>query len=330
MEDRLKTESTEGPTREEMQKLTEMFKRMSNFEQEFEDEHAVNSDQDPVEKLAALDLDKMSQAELEAILGGDLMLRFQNYVASRTVSQELEDWKPWWVNGAAGGKVEDASVAMRLPTLPQGLPAFRQVSKTPPSEFLWTNLVEILFVYSYVSRAYMGDLESLQDEVVQTILDLSQILSATVSKYDSVPEAIIQVLNAIKAHRVVSNPPEFSAVALKDVVTLLQRPEYVLRAVSALKALFCASLDSPRLALDAPLDSSRLALGASSDLSRLALGASPDPSRPTFLASKKLHYYCVWFNSELQDNLDFVEEIFGSICLIIGGVHDKLIGKQSD
>lgn len=327
MEDRLRTESNERPTREEMQKLTEMFKRMSNFEQEFEDEHAVNSDQDPVEKLAALDLDKMPQAELEAILGSDLMLRFQNYVLSRTVSQELEAWKPWWADGAEGGKVEDASAAMRLPPLPQGLPAFRQVSKTPPSEFLWTNLVEILFVYSYVSRTYIGDLESLQHEVVQTILDLSQVLSATVSKHDSVPEAIIQVLNAIKAHRVVSNPPEFSAVALKDVVTLLQRPEYVLRAVSALEALFCTSLDSSRLAFGASVDLSHLALGASP---RLALGTSSDPSRPAFLASKKLHYYCVWFNSELEDNLDFIEEIFGSICLIIGGVHDKLIGKQSD
>lgn len=54
------------------------------------------------------------------------------------------------------------------------------------------------------------------------------------------------------------------------------------------------------------------------------------PPKDVFLASKKLLYYSSWLHSELTDNQDLVDEIFSSVVLILGGIHDRLLRKHTN
>jgi uncharacterized protein YacL (UPF0231 family) len=41
------------------------------------------------------------------------------------------------------------------------------------------------------------------------------------------------------------------------------------------------------------------------------------------LASKKIYFYAVWFNTEIKNNFDLVDEILRTLVVILGGVHDR-------
>lgn len=92
-----------------------------------------------------------------------------------------------------------------------------------------------------------------------------------------------------------NNPDIFAAGALKDLIELVRVPSNVLRAVCHLRHL---------------------------------LEAVPSPTKEEFLAGKKLLYYSSWLQSELMDNYDLVDEIFSSVVVILGGIHDRMLEKN--
>lgn len=94
-----------------------------------------------------------------------------------------------------------------------------------------------------------------------------------------------------------NNPDVFAAGAIKELIVLIREPINALHAICHLRCLF-------------------------EDV--------PSPPKEVFLAAKKLLYYASWLHSELTDNQDLVDEIFSSVVVILGGIHDRLLEKHKD
>lgn len=273
----------------EKTELVEMFKRLADFGSDLEDGKDFEVDSDKIESL--LETDQLDLERIQDALGEKLFARFQEFISGN----EMEEYVSWW-NRPAEAKVqimeEGRSVERRFPDLPVDLPSFRSISKHPPSEFLWTNLVDLLFVYVYLSNVFLGDLESLRFELIAAATELSPVLSEPTFKHVSVPAALNSIRNRIRASKDMSNPDHFVAACAKDLTCLLRTPEWALRALGHLWKVF---------------------------------NEAPEPPREVFLATKKIYYYLVWLNSEICDHPELVEEIFTSIILILGGFHDQLV-----
>lgn len=46
-------------------------------------------------------------------------------------------------------------------------------------------------------------------------------------------------------------------------------------------------------------------------------------SQEYFPAFKKIYFYTVWFNTEIKNNYDLVDEILRTLVVVLGGVHDR-------
>lgn len=184
---------------EEKQKLTELFKRMADFGADFDEESTDDSEEDPLEALAGMDSEDIDEDKLREILGTEMFEKFQEFM-KKDASQHT--WIPWWSSDKEEKVlVEEVSSTRNnfaKPLIHKDIPSFRSISKTPPSEFLWNNLLEILFVYTYSMNLYLGDLESSRPEVIDAILQVSGIISGKIQKYESAPQAITSTLHNIK------------------------------------------------------------------------------------------------------------------------------------
>lgn len=294
----MKAEKSIELTKEDKKQLTDLLKRMSDFGTDLEQEQKSDEDDDErLHKLASLNLDDMSIKEAEEILGEELLTKFNEFCDSAEAhSIQSQKFSPWW-NEDKSEKVidldEKSGQKLAPPVIDGNLPAFKSISKTPPSEFLWCNIMDLLLSYIYLYKVYLGDIDSLREEFVQVSLQISDILSARVSKHESVPAAINSIVNNILRHGVVSNPPEFIAAALDDLKCLIKDSENVVRCLCDMKRIF----------------------------------ELEPPTKNSFMASKKLYYYCVWLNSELQDNRELTDDIFSSMELIIKGIIDRILMK---
>lgn len=271
---------------DERKKLIEMFRRLSDFSSNLEDADDNSFDMMLAQLLdeRELDLEKIRES-----LGEDLFAQFQSFISD----SKIEDYCPWWKSSTDEKiKIVEFEDLETVPTVPFDLPSFRSISKIPPAESLWTNLVDLLFVYVYLSNVFMGDLEDMREEFISASLELSNILANPTHNYSG---GVPTVLNAIKQNfsscQDYSNPEHFVATCAKDLSILLKTPPHAIRALFHFWKIF---------------------------------DELPDKSKSVFLASKKLYYYVLWLNSEIIDHCELVEEIFASIIMIIGGFHDKL------
>ena len=273
---------------EERKKLSEMFKRLSEFRLESEeaDNHPFDMMLAQLLKERELDLDYIRES-----LGEDLFAQFQNFISE----SRAEDYCPWW-KALSNEKVKifDSKDMETIPIVPSDLPSFRSISKNPPAESLWTNLIDLLFVYVYLSNVFMGDLEEMREESISASLELSCILVNPSHNYlGGVPTVLNAIRQNISSSKDYNNPDHFVAACANDLIALLKTPQHAIRALFHFWKIF---------------------------------DELPDKPKSVFLASKKLYYYVLWLNSEMIDQCELVEEIFTSIIMIIGGFHDKLAG----
>ncbi len=279
IDDELHTAEAIKLTKEEKQKLTELFKRVSEFDESLGQE---SDEDDQLSRLAEINFDDVDERDLSELLGAEMYVKFKNYVGSQSVDKS---YTPWWKSSKI--------ITERQPGIIADLPAFRTISKSMPSEFLWNNLIDILFVCVYLMHVYLGEIDDVVDEFCSFVVDLSTVLSNSGAlKHESVPVALNTVLRRIRQHEDVSNPDVFIAETLYSLAELVRVPENILRALCHLHSVF---------------------------------ESMANKSKILFLVSKKLYYYCVWMNSEICDNLDLLEEIMSSVVLIIGGLHDSLV-----
>lgn len=276
---------------------------MSQFDVEWPSDEEKSGVEDPLARLAFLDLDTLSVEEIEATLGPELLKKFQDSLGSAgggdlldQVTTKAVSWRPWWDRPVQPVMKDSSSDLLsdfdEPPALPTNLPPFNKLSQAIPSEFFWNNLAELLFAYSYLSNLYLGTLNGYEDEVSFAYLSLSQVLSEPNLLHHAAIEALSAVIRRVKASPTLANPDVFLGKTVEDLIVLYRRPEDALRALNHVYTL---------------------------------IRRAAPTNRQFFLASKKVYFYLVWFHSELTNNFDLVEDIFTSMIMIFGGVHDRLV-----
>jgi hypothetical protein len=131
-----------------------MFKRVSQFDVEWPTD--MPEPEEPLSKLAMLDLDTLAVDEIEQILGDDLLDKFHASLKEDDAPEFLQnvittasEWVPWWISSKNLKMVQDSSSEIlkhtsEPPQIIPDLPPFQQISSIAPSEFLWNNLVELM------------------------------------------------------------------------------------------------------------------------------------------------------------------------------------------
>ena len=142
---------------DEKRKITEMFKRVSQFDVDWPSD--MPEPEEPLSKLAMLDLDTLAVDEIEEMLGDDLLNKFHASLKDDEAPPEFlqnfittaSEWIPWWISSKKEVKmVQDSSSEIlkhtsEPPHIISGLPPFQQISSVAPSEFLWNNLIELMY-----------------------------------------------------------------------------------------------------------------------------------------------------------------------------------------
>lgn len=144
---------------DEKRKITEMFKRVSQFDVDWPSD-IPEAEEEPLSRLAMLNLDTLAVEEIEAMLGDDLLDKFHASLKEDEAPLEFmqniittaSEWIPWWISSKQQVKmVQDSSSDIlkqtsEPPSIISGLPPFKQISSAAPSEFLWNNLVELMYL----------------------------------------------------------------------------------------------------------------------------------------------------------------------------------------
>ncbi len=178
--------------------MLEILKKLQNLEAE-EENVSEDSEDELMEKLASLDLEKTSTAELEALLGPKQMDKFQEMLSNGVPSDWLKEGQlavidPWFLCYQPG-IVLDEPVPDFIPKLwTETLPSLESVEN---SDFWWNDLVEVCIIYTFLHLQYdeseFADLEILNEEIIPVTLGLSSVLCSTSPEtftYTSAPEAI--------------------------------------------------------------------------------------------------------------------------------------------
>lgn len=143
-------------SREEKQRITEMFKRVSQFDVDWPSD--MNEAEEPLSKLAMMDINSLAVEEIEEILGNELLEKFHASLKEedapeymQSIMTSVSEWIPWWVSSRNVKMVQDSSSEIlkhtsEPPHLIPDLPPFHQISSAAPSEFLWNNLLELMYI----------------------------------------------------------------------------------------------------------------------------------------------------------------------------------------
>lgn len=188
--------------------MLQILKKLQNLDAEFseegeedEDEEEDDSDEELREKLATLDLEKTSAAELETLLGPKYMSKFQEMLttgipADWIESEQLNVIEPWFLRYHVGIVIDEP--------VPDYVPPLWTECKLPTldanvkdCDFWWNDLVELCIIYAFIYSQYdeseLADREILTEEVIPVALSLSSVLNSTSPEaftFASAPEAI--------------------------------------------------------------------------------------------------------------------------------------------
>ncbi|CAG8547079.1 6986_t:CDS:2, partial [Scutellospora calospora] len=170
---------------------------------------------------------------------------------------ELPLWKPWWENTSDKIievlpqvmeretqlsesfqiKLKDSS--SQRPQILSNIKRIEELTKKSPNPALALNLINILYVYAYISRIFNGSIHENVQDSINILWELSPILNATENVvFQSVDEAIMASYIIILQNPKYMQPPEFQSLILGDIICLLKSIDSVLAAFSDLYRLF--------------------------------------------------------------------------------------------
>ncbi|XP_077985951.1 zinc finger HIT domain-containing protein 2-like [Glandiceps talaboti] len=240
---------------EEKRKMLEMLKRV-------EDEHNdLDSDDEHVEsieeRIAGLDLDRDTDALWEKLTAGEKK-EFQSLIKEGNIENLVEVWEPWW-NKQDKKLIEEfdfkedpkedlhQETECRCPAVLENIPKLTELLKSrKPADRVQFNLIEILFTYAYIVRLYNGSHFDLPLQSVQSILNISLVLSEN-QTHGSTVEAVHSAIHRINQEKSLTSSVSFTISTLVDVIKILTGPNkrepvlYVLAALSDLHRLLTSA-----------------------------------------------------------------------------------------
>lgn len=190
-----------------------------------EDDQSAEAEPDMAERLAGLDIDKLSEEELWGLLNNKEKEKFMGLMKDEALGDLIPLWKPWWEEHEEGGRplvevlqeeVEKRDVKTsqevaqtqgesatkskkkKVKETKKENPAVPPISaKIPklsslcanPSPLVCYGLVNALFGYAFTLRLINNDTDSLRFEFCDMVLALSEALSSN-RVFNSTTEAL--------------------------------------------------------------------------------------------------------------------------------------------
>lgn len=282
--------------------MIEILKRFQSFEpQDVEDTFtADSSDLGFLGELTMEDVNDMTAEQLMAAIGPDALKRFESDLQSNPafIEEELKKWRPWWFP-ALEGQVNGRNLHInqcRAPEPLEELPSLDKLTKKRPPEMIWSNMVELIYLYIHLYRMYVGDTIENSAAFTRDFLLLSKVLSSQQFAYPSVIHSLRAAEASVAIETELFLSEETKCLLLEDTILIFSSRRHVLSALADLQRVFEWRLKT-------------------------------DPH--CFAAAKKLYFYNVWMADEVAHDSKLVDTVLASICALISGYKDKLRAASS-
>uniref|UniRef100_A0AAV1U0Y9 HIT-type domain-containing protein n=1 Tax=Peronospora matthiolae TaxID=2874970 RepID=A0AAV1U0Y9_9STRA len=257
----------ENEKKQQQKSVQELLERVREFQgdqqqlltcTDYDDEEAL------IERMQELAvLNKAGELTLESLTPEERKV-FLGEVTNGRLGKLVELWSPWWLLsehkyrsetlarrrelimeelGGHDNKEEEATTVRAEVLYPVGLFTNVEAQKMPkcmnallpdgrkPSPCLHWHLVELLFGYALVLRAYNGDYEQDVAEAALMLLDLCQVLSAD-ARYGSVEHVCLACLE-----KLCNGGPAANKLAIQDTQQILRSNVFLLDALSDMRLL---------------------------------------------------------------------------------------------
>lgn len=229
------------------------------------------------------------------------------------IIDELPLWKPWWeYNNNNSSKIVEISsqvvedeeysqkksrdTLLQRPQILSDIKKIGELTKKSPNPALTLNLINILYVYTYICRMFNGSIHENVQDSINVLWDLSPILNTTKNLvFQSVDEAITASSMITIQNPKYKQPPEFQSLILGDIVCLLTSIDAVLAALSDLYRLFQSQQQTSTTTT------------SNNYLPKNPSKTKDDYKKKVFLTEKKLYFYIAYVNSLPQQSTAVLE-----------------------
>lgn len=207
----------------------------------------------------------------------ELQKQFLDDISTSNVSEYIKEWKPWWLmpenlhNATVGnliqvveekeGKTENGKMGLKSASslsTSSTVPCIRTylqtkqfqdaVLPTQVSTCLPYHCMQVVFYYCLQMRLYNGDVEDLENEIVEGILSMSSVLSKSVA-IPSVEHLVAHIRNneellelAQSTHQESANKQfffqEYILRGLYDVSAIFEIPHFAIDALAHCSIMF--------------------------------------------------------------------------------------------
>lgn len=199
-------QSGEVNATEEIEAILKKLEELGG-EPQLEDVDEQEGEGDLADRLAGLDIDKLSEEELWGILSSKEKETFMGLVKRGELAELVPLWTPWWEEHAEGGRVLVEVLEERLSKADEGASAANRAKKEPkskgkggsaastipkvstkipklsslcanPSPLVCFGLVNVLYAYAFTLRLINNDTDSLIIEFCDMMIFLSEALNS--------------------------------------------------------------------------------------------------------------------------------------------------------
>jgi hypothetical protein len=239
-------------------------------------------------ELTPEEVDSLSLDELVSRIGPEALSRFEDDLKNnpKFIEAALQEWRPWWLSPLP---VQDSATKLNQSAVPDALeelPPLSNLTSERLPEMLWNNLVELLYLYIYFSRLYAGDLMPHAVGIVTAFLSLSRVLSSQQFTHASVIHAIRSAEASVAMDSEMYLSTETKTMLLEDLLEILSNTSYLLPALGDLQRVF---------------------------------EKAGKIRKSTFFSAKKIYFYNVWLNDEIENDCELVDTITVSMKALITG-----------
>lgn len=296
----LKREQMDEGAKRQMMEILRRFSQLDMQEEEQLGLDAEPSDLGFLGELTPEQVAQMSAEELAARIGPEALLRFQQDLKSNPqfIEAELQQWRPWWRPSQSEDRSGDGEIGEIRPRphqpVPEALeevPPLSELTPDRPPEALWNNLIELLYLYAYLTRVYSEEATQHAVDFCRDFLSLSQVLPSARFTHPSVLHAIRAVEAAVAMESELYLSEETKALIVEDVSLILGSLDNVLAALGDLQRLFERTIRQ---------------------------------DRANFLGAKKLYFYNVWLHDEARCDRDLADTILVSLRALTKGYLDRI------
>ena len=302
-------DSDQKKTKQQQKSVQELLERVREFQEEQQQQQLTcteDSEEALTDRLQELMLlEKAGELSLESLTPEEKKM-FLGQVANGRLGKLVELWSPWWLlpehqyrretlarrrelileEMGSWDNEEEEAVTVRLEVLypvgvftntearkmPQRIDAFLPDGRKPSPCLRW-HLIELVFGYTLVLRAFNGDYEQDAAEAALMLLDLCQVLSAD-ARYESLEHVCLVCLEKTS-----DGGRAVNALAVHDTQQILRSNVFLLDALSDMRVL---------------VEKYKQELEQSNESDKRARKERKAAMRKLAVVQKKLQFYLTW------------------------------------